>query len=217
MGAAGFDFAVERISCNYGASDLPMSDPLWVMKTSPGWGFPTGAFSYTRSLSILAVLDRPMSEIHYHFVVWALAILGAVLLLASNFMRAGWHHVFLLAGIFMLVAAGVMVAVSASMRYYGHVRQVDTPRNAAELPGILATRTDVLSPRMVHVIEGLADDWRRLDERVEGLSAARAMGLQIQILQRGHQHRDQCGLRNFCARAARRRMLAHNPPPPSLP
>jgi transposase len=40
----------------------------------------------------------------------------------------------------------------------------------AELPGILATRTDVLSPRMVHVIEGLADDWRRLDERIEGLS-----------------------------------------------
>ena len=32
----------------------------------------------------------------------------------------------------------------------------------AELPGILAKRTDVLSPRMVHVIEGLADDWRRL-------------------------------------------------------
>src|SRR3989475_3789373 len=41
----------------------------------------------------------------------------------------------------------------------------------AELPGILANRTDVLSPRMVHVIEGLADDWRRLDERIEGLSS----------------------------------------------
>src|SRR5438132_12690725 len=41
----------------------------------------------------------------------------------------------------------------------------------AELPGILAKRTDVLSPRMVHVIEGLADDWRRLDERIEGLSS----------------------------------------------
>src|SRR3981189_1301924 len=39
-----------------------------------------------------------------------------------------------------------------------------------ELPSILATRTDVLSPRMVRVIEGLAGDWRRLDERVEGLS-----------------------------------------------
>ena len=28
----------------------------------------------------------------------------------------------------------------------------------AELPSILANRTDVLSSRMVHVIEGLADD-----------------------------------------------------------
>src|SRR5688572_22988888 len=40
----------------------------------------------------------------------------------------------------------------------------------AELPGILATPPDVLSPRMVRVIEGLAGDWRRLDERIEGLS-----------------------------------------------
>jgi transposase len=40
----------------------------------------------------------------------------------------------------------------------------------AELPGILATPPDVLSPRMVHVIEDLAGDWRRLDERIEGLS-----------------------------------------------
>ena len=41
----------------------------------------------------------------------------------------------------------------------------------AGLPQILATRTDVLSPRMVHAIEALAGDWRRLDERIEGLSA----------------------------------------------
>ncbi len=40
----------------------------------------------------------------------------------------------------------------------------------AELPGILTTPPDVLSPRMVHVIEGLAEDWRRLDERIEHLS-----------------------------------------------
>ena len=40
----------------------------------------------------------------------------------------------------------------------------------AELPRILATPPDVLSPRMVRVIEGLAGDWRRLDERIEGLS-----------------------------------------------
>jgi transposase len=41
----------------------------------------------------------------------------------------------------------------------------------AELPTILATRTDVLSPRMLHIIEGLADDWHRLDERIEALSS----------------------------------------------
>jgi transposase len=40
----------------------------------------------------------------------------------------------------------------------------------AELPGLLATRTEVLSPRMTRVIEDLAGDWRRLDERIEGLS-----------------------------------------------
>src|ERR1700720_4347204 len=40
-----------------------------------------------------------------------------------------------------------------------------------ELPRILATRTDVLSARMVHVIEDLAGDWRRLDQRIAGLSS----------------------------------------------
>jgi transposase len=40
----------------------------------------------------------------------------------------------------------------------------------AELPIILASRTDVLSPRMLRVIEDLAGDWRRLDERIENLS-----------------------------------------------
>lgn len=33
-----------------------------------------------------------------------------------------------------------------------------------ELPTILATRTDALSPRMLRVIEELAGDWRRLDQ-----------------------------------------------------
>ena len=37
----------------------------------------------------------------------------------------------------------------------------------AEMPRILATPPDVLSPRMVRIIEDLAGDWRRLDERVE--------------------------------------------------
>ena len=40
----------------------------------------------------------------------------------------------------------------------------------AELPQILTTPPDVLSPRMVRTIEDLACDWRRLDERVERLS-----------------------------------------------
>src|SRR5271169_4652009 len=39
-----------------------------------------------------------------------------------------------------------------------------------ELPSILATRTDALSPRMLRVIEELAGDWRRLDQRIDGLS-----------------------------------------------
>jgi transposase len=40
-----------------------------------------------------------------------------------------------------------------------------------ELPRILATPPEVLSPRMVRLIEGLAADWHRLDERIEGLSS----------------------------------------------
>lgn len=39
-----------------------------------------------------------------------------------------------------------------------------------ELPTILATRADALSPRMLRVIEELAGDWRRLDQRIDGLS-----------------------------------------------
>jgi transposase len=39
-----------------------------------------------------------------------------------------------------------------------------------ELPIILASRTDVLSPRMLRVVEDLTGDWRRLDERIETLS-----------------------------------------------
>jgi transposase len=41
----------------------------------------------------------------------------------------------------------------------------------AQLPSILATRSDVLSPRMLRVIEDLAGDWRGLDQRIEGLSS----------------------------------------------
>jgi len=42
---------------------------------------------------------------------------------------------------------------------------------AGESATILATRSDVLSPRMVHGIEHLAGGWRRLDDRIAGLSA----------------------------------------------
>ena len=41
---------------------------------------------------------------------------------------------------------------------------------ACELPRILAAPPEVLSPRMVHLIEGLAEDWRRLDEPIDCLS-----------------------------------------------
>ncbi len=40
----------------------------------------------------------------------------------------------------------------------------------AELPIILATRGDVLSPGIIRLIEDLAADWRRLDERIAALS-----------------------------------------------
>jgi transposase len=38
------------------------------------------------------------------------------------------------------------------------------------LPAILAQRTDTLSPRMVRILEDLAQDWRRLDERIEAVT-----------------------------------------------
>src|ERR1700752_3407898 len=40
----------------------------------------------------------------------------------------------------------------------------------AELPRLLATPPDVLSARMVRIIKDLAEDWRRLDERIDDLS-----------------------------------------------
>ncbi|MBQ0819253.1 MULTISPECIES: IS110 family transposase [Microvirga] len=38
------------------------------------------------------------------------------------------------------------------------------------LPTLLSQRTDVLSPRMIHLIEDLSEDWRQLDERIETLT-----------------------------------------------
>jgi transposase len=39
-----------------------------------------------------------------------------------------------------------------------------------QLPDILAQRTDVISPRMLRILEDLVGDWRRLDERIEAVS-----------------------------------------------
>ena len=41
----------------------------------------------------------------------------------------------------------------------------------AELPDILATRTDALSPRMLRILEDLSADWRRLDAHIADLSS----------------------------------------------
>jgi transposase len=49
-------------------------------------------------------------------------------------------------------------------------------RLRAELPGILGTRTDALSPRLLHIIEDLIGDWRHLDQRIDNVS------LQIEAL-----------------------------------
>jgi transposase len=38
------------------------------------------------------------------------------------------------------------------------------------LPDILAQRTDVLTPRMTHMIEGLMQDWHHLDERIDAVT-----------------------------------------------
>jgi transposase len=39
------------------------------------------------------------------------------------------------------------------------------------LPDILAQRTDALSPRMVRILQDLAQDWRRLDDRIEAVTS----------------------------------------------
>jgi transposase len=43
-------------------------------------------------------------------------------------------------------------------------------RLRAELPDILAARTDALSPRLLRIIEVLIGDWRHLDQRIDNVS-----------------------------------------------
>lgn len=50
------------------------------------------------------------------------------------------------------------------------------------LPSILAQRTDVLSPRITHLIEDLIDDWRRFDRRVADVT------VEIEQLAKGDGH-----------------------------
>jgi transposase len=50
------------------------------------------------------------------------------------------------------------------------VRQGPAPLRKA-LPEILSSPTEALSPRMVRLIADLSEDWRRLDERIDAVSA----------------------------------------------
>lgn len=50
-----------------------------------------------------------------------------------------------------------------------------------QLPDILAKRIDVLSPRMIRIIEGLIGDWWHLDERIEHVTT------EIEVLARGNE------------------------------
>jgi transposase len=50
------------------------------------------------------------------------------------------------------------------------LRQRPAPLRKA-LPEILGSPPQVLSPRLVRLISGLSEDWRRLDERSEAVSA----------------------------------------------
>ncbi|WFU45953.1 IS110 family transposase (plasmid) [Bradyrhizobium sp. CB82] len=65
---------------------------------------------------------------------------------------------------------GIINQIRAFLLERGIAVRRDLHSLRSELPGILATRTDVLLPRMLRIIEDLAGDWRRLDARIEGLS-----------------------------------------------
>src|SRR5215472_12111382 len=66
---------------------------------------------------------------------------------------------------------GIINQIRAFMLERGIVVRQGLRFLRAELPGILATRTDALSPRMLRILEDLTADWRRLDARIEDLSS----------------------------------------------
>src|SRR5258708_34550238 len=79
----------------------------------------------------------------------------------------------------------------------------------AELPGILATRTDALSPRMLGILEDLLADWRRLDAR--GNRYLRSLFVQaawVVLVKVGPKHWDRYGLKSWIEAASKR--LHHN-------
>src|SRR5215468_9356827 len=59
--------------------------------------------------------------------------------------------------------------LSRKLRTLGHDARLMPAKYVR--PYSIATPCDALSPRMLRVIEDLAGDWRRLDERIEGLSS----------------------------------------------
>ena len=69
-----------------------------------------------------------------------------------------------------VAATGVINQIRAFLLERGIAVRQGRQFLRAELPTVLATRSDVLSTRMLHVIEDLAQDWRRLDERIDKLS-----------------------------------------------
>jgi transposase len=75
-----------------------------------------------------------------------------------------------------------------------------------ELPGIVATRGDVLSPRMLRLVEDLATDWRRLDARIEALSG------EIEALARQDQHCERLMTVPASARSSRARWWPRSAP-----
>jgi transposase len=66
---------------------------------------------------------------------------------------------------------GIINQIRAFLLERGVAVRQDLRFLRAELPRILATPPDVLSPRMVQAISDLTEDWRRLDERIDGLSS----------------------------------------------
>jgi transposase len=65
---------------------------------------------------------------------------------------------------------GIINQIRAFLLERGVAVHQGLPFLRAELPSLLAAPPNVLSSRMVGVIEGLAEDWRRLDGRIDHLS-----------------------------------------------